>query len=968
MSVVINPIGKQFTTRTNYCANPSFEVQGSTSGWSPFTTCSLASIHNVARLTDNVHHYSLQVTNTAAAAADTGPVWGTGKGGASAAPGDVWTASCYFQAATTGRTVEVHLAWFDATGASLGNVVGASVVDATTGWVRASVTATAPANTAYVGVIPYITACGANEAHYVEDVLLEKSGTLGSYFDGGSDPNAYYTAGGYGPAVLRIYTQTQAANPHWPTLDVRAWLDDNPFPPGGNATSNAALLSDRIVSGSVSRGRQYELDQDEGGTATFRVDNRDGVLFPGQPGIKPLRDLAVRAWWQGQKYDLFAGFVERWPTQAEDPSLSWSSIEATDTMAVLAQRQMRSMTDEAHLSASVPPTVYYPLSEAQGSQTAANIAAGGTAYPPVPLVNYKGGPTDNTPGFGATSPSINDPETMFAYANASGAANKGTQLQISGPQNPNGPSLDFTKPWLVSLTFSATGGKTVLWSALSNDGQTVLATIEVDAVANTVRMGCNFAANNGQTWQFKAGELAQKGGLPVAFGWDGGPNLLMYFYGGKQSSPVVAYTPPASTDPHAVSSWLAMGQCFNSTVIILSSQANITYGRVAMWLGGTLPTDQDMRDINDGSQHAWSGDAGTARINRVLKWCGQPSLAGDPSASYHGPMQDPKNSSALDVIRTAALDEAGRVVTAVNGQMEFMSRWHNAWPGTAVYTFGSNTGAGELPYTAGPGFALDPQFVYNDVQITQPDGTVGRWTDPTSLSEYFQRVLQANANYYYSSDALYAAQWLVQRYKEPVARVEELVLDPGSNPALWPAVLSMDLGTLVQINHRSVGAPTLSMLAEVQHIKHEVSAGSNDSPPSWRTTVQVTPLLGVYWILAAMHTTIAATVAAGVSSVTLNPLPDSGTNPAEASLGQGTTITLSPGTANAETMTIQQVQSQPTAGATGYTSILVTFTAATAHPHTAGDYACDPLPSQANNDPTFADSRSTLGTNTLTSY
>lgn len=92
----------------------------------------------------------------------------------------------------------------------------------------------------------------------------------------------------------------------------------------------------------IRRGRNNELDQIVAGTARVIVDNRDGRFTPANPSspyapdVKPMRRLRVRATWGSQTYDLFGGFVERWPLQLAAGRMAEASLEAVDGLAILA--------------------------------------------------------------------------------------------------------------------------------------------------------------------------------------------------------------------------------------------------------------------------------------------------------------------------------------------------------------------------------------------------------------------------------------------------------------------------------------------------------------------------------------------------------------------------------------------------------------------------------------------------------
>jgi hypothetical protein len=70
---------------------------------------------------------------------------------------------------------------------------------------------------------------------------------------------------------------------------------------------------------SLRRGRNDELGRVEAGTLEVVLDNRDGrfdptnTASPYYPYVLPLRQIRVRAQWDGVKYDLFRGYVEAWP-------------------------------------------------------------------------------------------------------------------------------------------------------------------------------------------------------------------------------------------------------------------------------------------------------------------------------------------------------------------------------------------------------------------------------------------------------------------------------------------------------------------------------------------------------------------------------------------------------------------------------------------------------------------------------
>jgi hypothetical protein len=168
--------------RVNYITNPSFEVD--TTGWSGVSS------GTIARTTGefNTGSASLSVTNASSSGAQFGI---SGNMIPLVAGSGTYYISAYVKLANGNSPASYYLRYLeyeaqDSTGTVDTGNVGTQALSYTGNWVRlsGSFTKNAGANFAIIRVVTNSTTAG--EIFYVDSVMLEKSDTLKSYFDGGS--------------------------------------------------------------------------------------------------------------------------------------------------------------------------------------------------------------------------------------------------------------------------------------------------------------------------------------------------------------------------------------------------------------------------------------------------------------------------------------------------------------------------------------------------------------------------------------------------------------------------------------------------------------------------------------------------------------------------------------------------------------------------------------------------------------
>jgi len=166
-------------------------------------------------------------------------------------------------------------------------------------------------------------------------------------------------------------------------------------------------------------------------------------------------------------------------------------------------------------------------------------------------------------------------------------------------------------------------------------------------------------------------------------------------------------------------------------------------------------------------------------------------------------------------------------------------------------------GSGEVPY-AGEDLVInfDPSYVINNVNITRQGGSTASVQDSESVASYYPRVYNRTTESLEDSDTSEAAYFILSRYKDPHARPETLTLTPARNPAIWATCLNIEIGDLVRVNKRPLGASPISIDCFVERVEHEFDAQSGD----WVTKVILSPTIVYYWNLTSfLGSTVSST-------------------------------------------------------------------------------------------------------------
>jgi len=350
----------------------------------------------------------------------------------------------------------------------------------------------------------------------------------------------------------------------------------------------------------------------------------------------------------------------------------------------------------------------------------------------------------------------------------------------------------------------------------------------------------------------------------------------------------------------------------------------------AQW--GSALTNTQMQNLYTSWRGAWQNESTGARYARILGWAGYvgPSSVGAGSTTSIGPATDVSGTDALTALNNVVDTEAGRHFVARDGTVTFQSRKTQFANTTPMWTFGEN--AGEIPYTVIT-FDYDPTHLSNVVSVTQnTTSQVFNAVDSGSQASYGPRTLTRNSQATDPEEVRQSAYYWLTKYSQPALRIAAIRIDAGANPALFPSVLSFELGQRVRINRRDAtgNRPTITTDGFIEQITH-----TTDGANSWTVDLEISPApANAYGVFTTTQTTLHAGSSAGGSTIIINPLPDAATNPAAANLTGGQQLTIGSG-ATLEVVTISPGGVQTTSP--GYASATITLTAALTYSHVTGE-------------------------------
>ena len=183
------------------------------------------------------------------------------------------------------------------------------------------------------------------------------------------------------------------------------------------------------------------------------------------------------------------------------------------------------------------------------------------------------------------------------------------------------------------------------------------------------------------------------------------------------------------------------------------------------------------------------------------------------------------NTNTLSALQAVAIAEDGRLFANRRNQIVFDPRIDFTFS-TAIASFGG-TASNEIPILA-IGVAYGQETLFNRVQVDVDGGTAAQVvSDATSQTKYGVQTLPFSSVPLVSEAAgATLAQNLLDKYKEPKIRFNEISTSLNAcGSALWPTVLTLDVGDVISVTKTYTAGLPLSRTESVfiESVAHDIT-------------------------------------------------------------------------------------------------------------------------------------------------
>lgn len=603
--------------------------------------------------------------------------------------------------------------------------------------------------------------------------------------------------------------------------------------PGGSGTTIATASNtttgawERLTLTGVALGATSALRFKTAATGQMLIDDLQAELGP----------TASTYTASGPRYfPIYTGYIERYPQKWQHAGYRGvRPLECVDALSCLS-RTVIAQSYPATIKADSPALIV-PYTEAGPPHLAVRPDGGplmiGYSHPGTGgTVNYAGDqfldtttPVLSVVAQNASPPVSGDP-LYITFVGTQGAV-----LSV----DPQSFTLELWAKFSLGTAFFGVGA---LASGENPNGEALGPQFNMGWSTNAGRLVMNFSDPNGGTAQFV---IASFPGYPdgkwhhMVLRFPGSSTMQAVIDTVASSTPSVGFTPSGSIGMNTI--WITANTYFGDP----TSQIALSYlAAYPFALSTTQISNHYQRGIG------YLGELSGARALRLLTQYWSSNVVVATGVATMAPDYSYDGRQVLGVLEEISDTEQGLTWCDTAGAVHVDSRDTRTLAGqTAAFVFGENTAGGELPYTDIE-YDFDPTYVYSEADLTTYAGTLYKTVNPTSQTNYGQRILSATIQAATDFQVQQAGVFFVNRYDTPVLRIAKLTLDPAANPVLWTAVLSLEIGLRVTVKRRTSAGVTISADYFVEQIGHT----ANQETSQWTVEVQLSPVfLPTVWIL-----------------------------------------------------------------------------------------------------------------------
>lgn len=574
-------------------------------------------------------------------------------------------------------------------------------------------------------------------------------------------------------------------------------------------TGHFVDITSDLVSVTIERGRQQELDRFVAGTAIIELKNAtrkydpQNTAGPYYGNLKPMRLLRLTATWNGVTYPLFQGYIDGFKQKYVQRRYSSVTITATDAFKVLARAALPTSPYAREVLAD-NPAVWYRLSEASDATTLHDYFWGRDLTVQ--------GSIESAAGLIATDP---DTAITLSAANEGGLSARG--LHTAGTQV------------TAEILFRSSG---------AGSGETLIGEVNDPITAGWVLVAD--PGGGGSFAQFSI--LTSAGASPpiseavhrvddgqvhhIVGTWDG-TTMRLYLDGALAASQAWGGTMFATDEQ----TYMVVGGAANGPIV--NNGAIGTFDEAAVYT--TALSDARVLAHAEAVTDSWAGDLPGERAARILDAIGFSSSLRDLDAGTTVLQAADLGQSPLEHLQKVSESELGGLYVTAAGNVRLAAR-------TALVNQTSQGTFSDSPSVDGPIRFLEPDysedFIRNDVTVARAGGVSQNAKDDASISEFQTQAYSLTGLFNDDDDfSRDVAQFIVTEYAQPFSRITELTLTPRRAPTvLYPQVLARELLDVVTVTHTpQATGPAITQVSVIEHVRHQYS------PDQWETKWRLTP-------------------------------------------------------------------------------------------------------------------------------